>query len=237
MNALQKALALAAEIAAKEGVELAPVESIPDPVEYMRQEEAKKEERSLAFEGVLLQAHSKHALMMKKCRVCGHAFQTSYCYVSFCSDLCRKEEFRQRFHVDFDRLKPPASFWEYEKEILVPPDTLTKLYGWAKELVRQYEAMENGTMEVPNPPWKMDQDQEVRQELRQSAEEHRTEYLVDQATETLGELTPGESSPAASTLEVPGFQQVEISSTGDILPATPQSTPDIPTARFAALEW
>lgn len=191
-SALEKAMALAAKLSGSEPVQ---VQSIPDPVEYEKEEENKRENKMIAFEGVTLQAHHKHALMMKKCRRCGHVFQTSYCYVALCSDECRRAEFKESYGIEWDALKRPQSFWEMEKPLVVPPEIVENLAEWARYFLAQYDQAE-----ASQPPGRL---APIPPEVREEAQSLQTEYKRTAAQETLRNLDVTSFGSDSSTPETP----------------------------------
>lgn len=213
-SALEKAMALAAKLSNSEPVQ---VQSIPDPVEYERQEENKRENKMIAFEGVSLQAHHKHALMMKKCRKCNRAFQTSYCYVALCSDECRRAEFQEAYGIEWDALKRPQSFWEMEKPIVVPPEIVEGLAEWARYFLEQYEKVSES-----QPPGRLEA---IPSEVREEGQFLQDQYKRTSAEEVLGNLNSSLVS-ADSIFEALGTPQVA-SEEPDYSPqANPPEKPD-----------
>jgi hypothetical protein len=197
---LEKALAAARAIMAEQGQSLdIDLSSVPTPIEYERQREDTKERNILAIEGVLRQQHYKHGLMLVTCKECNEKFQTNYCYVRYCSDTCRYESFRKHYGIEYGKVKTPTSYWEYETPIVVPPDLLRGLVGWARELVRQYEALPD-TMQNQTP----EEDQDY------------TPILEDYEPVGLSSK-PEIESPTSSTEE-----------SSSSLPASPQYTLDNP---------
>lgn len=149
VTALEKALAEAAKIAAQYGLEV-DTESIVHADE-IKQEKAKvRQANSNALEVIINQMHYKHATMLKRCVWCKQEFYTTYCYHQFCSDVCRVAEFKEHFKIDPAKLKPPASYWEYEEIGVVPTDLTKKLYGWAKYLISQFESLTDQEFEQLN---------------------------------------------------------------------------------------
>lgn len=139
-TALEKALADAARIAAQYGLEV-DTDSIVHADEIQAEKEVARQANTNALEVVLNTLHHKHATMLKICGYCREKFYTTYCYHNFCSDRCRTAEFIEHFGVDPAKLRPPASFWEYEDVGVVPTALTQKLYGWAKFLVTQFESL------------------------------------------------------------------------------------------------
>lgn len=149
-SALEKALLQAAEIAEKHGLSL-DTEPILHHDEIQEQKETAKRMHSNALEVIINQMHHKHATEMKICKWCKGKFYTTYCYHQYCSDECRTAEFESRFQIHPGLLKPPASFWEYEEIGVVSVEMTEKLYGWAKEVVRQFECLtDQERQEVPS---------------------------------------------------------------------------------------
>lgn len=105
------------------------------------QAETTKASRSNLSAGTLLieSLHHKHPPLMTKCANCKRTFMTNYCKDQYCSTECMVQAFEKRFHISWDRIQPPTSFWEYEESFRVSPDTVDGLYEWAQAFVRQYE--------------------------------------------------------------------------------------------------
>lgn len=101
--------------------------------------ERNRKQTTLEMEAVLKHQHYAHSLMFKTCARCKSTFQTNYCYVGYCSDSCRRDAFRDRFHVDWGRVRPATEF-EYEEFAVVSPDKTKALYQWAKGFVESYES-------------------------------------------------------------------------------------------------
>jgi len=139
-SALEKALADAAKIMERYGQSL-DTDAIVHADEIAAEKEVKKKANSNALEVIINSLHHAHASTMKLCMYCGEQYITTYCYHQFCSDRCRTLEFIDRFKIDPAKLKPPASFWEYEDIGIVSSEMTKRLYGWAKHLVEQYETL------------------------------------------------------------------------------------------------
>lgn len=118
-----------------------------DNLESSEEVEVKREkarvDRMVQMEGVLTQLHHKHALTHKVCKFCQQPFTTNYCYVEYCSDSCRNDEFLRKYGIAYDKVKtkPPQSFWEYEDVIILPPDLTQNLYEYAKFIVDNYDEL------------------------------------------------------------------------------------------------
>lgn len=222
-SALEKAMALAAKLSGGEPVQ---VQSIPDPVEYEKEEENKRENKMIAFEGVTLQAHHKHALMMKKCRKCNRAFQTSYCYVALCSDECRRAEFKEAYGIEWDALKRPQSFWEMEKPLVVPPEIVENLAEWARYFLSQYDQVA-----ASQPPGRLEV---IPPEVREEAQSLQTQYKRTAAEEKLRNLEAVEVDDIRAILgtleESSGAEDYAPQAN---LPGKPDN-PEFPTFDFSA---
>lgn len=102
-------------------------------------------------EAVLKSLHYPHSLMMKKCEWCGFVFSTNYCYVSLCSQSCRKQYFFARYGIRWNDLSGPA-FGEYEAPQIVDPKVSASLYEWAKAYVADYENLSSTVNEPCEDP-------------------------------------------------------------------------------------
>lgn len=113
-----------------------------------------KEARAAAVsstEAVLKSLHYPHSLMMKKCEWCGFVFSTNYCYVSLCSQSCRKQYFFARYGIRWNDLNGPT-YGEYEAPQIVDTKVSANLYEWAKAYVADYEKVSTTVNEPRDDP-------------------------------------------------------------------------------------
>lgn len=151
-SALEKALALAAQIAEKNGMSLNTNEILKHD-EIQAEKEVAKRVHSNALELVINQLHHQHASMMKTCVWCKEPFMTNYCYHQFCSDTCRVAEFIDHFKVDPAKLQLAPSFYVYEEIGVVPVELTKKLVLWAQYIVNQFESLTDQEFEsLPEGP-------------------------------------------------------------------------------------
>jgi hypothetical protein len=127
-------------LAAEYGVTLSDKEKALKPAAEIKAEREKEHRQELEAGTLLLQSlHYKHQPAMLVCRNCGRSFLSNYCREWFCSRHCMVLDFEKHFGVAWDRIKPPASYWENEPAIRVSPDQTDMLYEWCRAFVEQYE--------------------------------------------------------------------------------------------------
>ena len=183
-------LAEARAIAAEFGIELP--EEIKAP--SVRAEEKARVSQQETYAGTLLldSLPYRQSPAVRTCDGCQRSFMTNYTKDRYCSRDCMVRAFEKRFHVKWDSLNPPQSYWENEPPLRISPDLTDVIYDWAKSIVEAYESPESPSLSQLSP-----RERVVEQALL-APEEEREEILLaysktlDQQVESESEpLTPG----------------------------------------------
>jgi len=142
-----------AALAAQYNIKLSDEELALKPVAEVKKEKEAEYRQELEAGTLLLQSlHYKHQPAMIVCKNCDRTFLSNYCREWYCSRQCMVTAFEKRFGVAWDRIKPPASYWENEPAIRVSPDQTDMLYEWCRAFVDQYESTESPqTDQQPEP--------------------------------------------------------------------------------------
>lgn len=129
-----------AALAAEYGIKLSEDELNLKPAAEVKKEKEAEYRQELEAGTLLLQSlHYKHQPAMIVCKNCDRTFLSNYCREWYCSRQCMVTAFEKRFGVAWDRIKPPASYWENEPAVRVSPDQTDMLYEWCRAFVAQYE--------------------------------------------------------------------------------------------------
>lgn len=146
-----------AALAAEYGIKLSDNELALKPAAEVKKEKEAEHRQELDAGTLLLQSlHYKHQPAMIVCKNCDRTFLSNYCREWYCSRQCMVAAFEKRFGVAWERIKPPASYWENEPAVRVSPDQTDMLYEWCRAFVNQYEATEDPQKDQQPEPSSVD---------------------------------------------------------------------------------
>ena len=103
-----------------------------------------REQISLQCDAVLIYIQKPAAFTVKVCDECGESFGTNYHHVAKCSDYCRARALQRQTGIRWNPHKSQREAWGGEPPLIIPPEALKSLEGFARQLL-----LEIGLKDVP----------------------------------------------------------------------------------------
>lgn len=86
------------------------------------------ETKQMQLEGALDVLSKPNKYQFKRCKRCLVGFGTTYTFVAYCSDSCRKIHWEEQVKVPWNYMgKPAEEIWNGEPPMVIKPETLDKI--------------------------------------------------------------------------------------------------------------